>query len=35
MYSDYSKEELEKLNEERNFQIFLNFEDVVKKVESL
>ncbi|WP_432355725.1 hypothetical protein [Sporosarcina sp. A2] len=35
MYRDYSKEELEKLNKERNFQILLKYEGVVKKVESL
>lgn len=35
MYRDYSEEELEKLNKERNFQIFLKYEDVIKKVEFL
>ncbi|MFJ7826643.1 hypothetical protein [Psychrobacillus sp. NPDC096623] len=35
MYRDYTKDELEKLNKERNFQIFLNYEGVIKKVESL
>ena len=35
MYRDYSKEELEKLNKERNFQIFLDYEGVIKEVESL
>lgn len=35
MYKDYSKEELEKLNKERNFQIHLDYEGVIKKVESL
>ena len=35
IYRDYSKEELEKLNKERNFQIFLNYEGVIKQVESL
>ena len=35
MYRDYSKEELEKLNKERNFQIFLDYEGAIKKVESL
>jgi len=35
MYRDYPKEELEMLNKERNFKIFLNNEGVIKKVESL
>lgn len=35
MYRDYSEEELEKLNTERNFQIFLKNEDVLKRVKSL
>ena len=35
IYRDYSKEELEKLNKERNFQILLNYEGVIKQVESL
>ena len=35
MYGDYSEEELEKLNKERNFQISLKYEGVIKKVEFL
>lgn len=35
MFRDYSEEELEKLNKERNFQIFFKYEGVIKKVEFL
>jgi len=35
MYRDYSMEELEKLNNERNFQINLKYEGVIKNIEFL
>ena len=35
IYRDYSKEELENLNKELNFRVFLNYKGKNKKVESL
>jgi len=35
MYRDYSEEELDKLNKERNFQISLKYKGVIKNVEFL
>ncbi len=35
IYRDYSKEELEKINKERNFQIFLHYKGVNNEIEFL